>query len=277
MTRRERLERKAERLHGWAEKRETAAAAVFKAGEPFRGDTAFNTQPGHIPFRARLIAREDRAYESHKKAQGMESRAAGIERALDSSIYSDDVDAPERLAERIAELEAKRDRMKTINAAIRKGPGWLDRLTAAGFPLSDAEKKALIDAARGCVGEFRGFPAYALTNLGANIRRLQKRAEEVKRAADRAAKTEASGGVLLTEHPAINWCNVQFSEKPAAEVLDALRAAGYRWQGGAWHGALDVLPAVVREFAEESKTEPAHVDPNPTIAPGVLNVEAVRS
>jgi len=81
MTYRERREAEAERLREWAAKREERAAAVFKQGERFHGDFAFNTQPGHIPERARLIAREDRAHESLRKAQSMESRAAGIQTA----------------------------------------------------------------------------------------------------------------------------------------------------------------------------------------------------
>ena len=71
MTYRDRREARADRLNEWAGKREERAEAVFKAGEPFTSDYAFNTQPGHIPFRAKLIAREDRAYESTVKAASM--------------------------------------------------------------------------------------------------------------------------------------------------------------------------------------------------------------
>ena len=87
MTTRERREAKASKLRTWAGKRQTAAAAIFKAGEPYRGDIAFSTQPGHIPFRAKLIAREDRAHESLSKAHEMESRADEIERQADRAIY----------------------------------------------------------------------------------------------------------------------------------------------------------------------------------------------
>ena len=259
MTRRERLERKAERLHGWAAKRETAAAAVFKAGEVYHGDTAFNTQPGHIPERARLIAREDRAYASHKKAQGMESRAAGIEHALDRSIYSDDPDALESLAARIAELEASRDRMKRINAEIRKGDGWLDRLAASGCPITDHEGKHLVDAAR--FSGSKGYPAYALTNIGGNIRRLKERAEEIKRRNEQATKAENAGGVLIDDSPGCDWARVTFAEKPDRAVLDALRAAGWQWGNGSWHGARSTLPACVRELAEQADEQ---LPENPT-------------
>ena len=41
--------------------------------------------------------------------------------ALDRSIYSDDADAVETLTARIAEREAEREKMKTVNKLYRKG------------------------------------------------------------------------------------------------------------------------------------------------------------
>lgn len=167
MTRRERLEARAERLEGWAAKREAEAAAVLKSHERYRGDHAFNFQPGHIPERARVIRQADRAFESLDKAAGMSSRAAGIEAQLATSIYSDDVDAVEQLEARIGELEAKRDRMKTENAAYRKAhAGELKTMSAY-------ERDQAIPHA-----------SFTLTNLGANIRRNRERLEQIKR--DRA-------------------------------------------------------------------------------------------
>jgi len=119
VTYRDRREARAERLQEWAGKREDRAAAVLAAGEQYHGDIAFNTQPGHIPERARLIAREDRAHESLAKAASMRSRADGIESQLAASIYDDDPDAVEALRARIARLEAEREAAKTANTAYR--------------------------------------------------------------------------------------------------------------------------------------------------------------
>jgi len=41
------------------------------------------------------------------------------------------------------------------------------------------------------------------------------------------------------------WCRVTFAEKPAREILDALRAADYRWGAGSWTGRADALPPSV--------------------------------
>ncbi len=164
-TTRERREARAERLRGWAEKRQaTATATINTISDRFHGDWALVTQPGHIPERARMIAREDRAIESLNKADAMNGRAAGIESQLDRSIYSDDVDAVERLEERIAELTAKRDGFKAQNDAFRKE--------------HRAELKALSVYGR---DQAVPHPSWEVTNLSANIRRLQDRLVVVSR------------------------------------------------------------------------------------------------
>ena len=158
MTYRERREARAAKLRGWAEQRETRAAAALATGDQYRGDFAFNTQPGHVPERARLIAREDRAFASLNKAAQMRSRAEGIERQADHAIYSDDEDAVERLEERIAELEAQREHRKTANAAYRKA----HRAELAA--MSPYERYQAVP-----------YPGYSLSNIGGNISRLRDR------------------------------------------------------------------------------------------------------
>ena len=188
MTYREQREAKAERLRGWADKRTTDAAAVFKSHERYQGDTAFNTQPGHIPKRARVIAQADRAYQSLGKADRMASTAGGIEHQLDTSIYSDDEDAVERLEERIEGLEAKRETIKLINKAARKykTPEEFAKALAArqlgDIEISEATALGLAHCANTWGGKFRpGYDAYVLSNLSGDIGRQKKRLEQLKR------------------------------------------------------------------------------------------------
>lgn len=187
MTRRERMERRLARRLEWAQGRASKAAALRKSNEAYRGDYAFNTQPGHIPERARVIARDDKAFEHHNMAAHHEAKAAGIEAQLERSIFSDDPDAPERLRERIAGLEAQRVRMKAINAQVRKGPGWGARLEAAGITITDDERAELLSVAKFqpyyCTEHGPVFPPYALSNLGGNIGRLRKRLSEIEQRA----------------------------------------------------------------------------------------------
>lgn len=177
MTRRERLERRAERLQGWADKRTTEAHAVLAADrERYAGDVAFSTQPGHIPERERYLRRTEQQFESLDKAESMASRAAGIEEQLARSIYSDDVDAVEQLAARIERLEAERDRWKRYNAAARKGD------PDAAECLDEKQRAEVVSLARiGYLGDKGTLPGYVLSNLGAEIRRNSQRLERLKR------------------------------------------------------------------------------------------------
>lgn len=175
-TYRERREAKAERLRGWAEKRETQASAVLASHERYRGDVAFYTQPGHIPERARVIAQSDRAFESLQKAENMASRANSIEGALATSIYSDDPDAIEALEARIEKLEAERSAIKAYNASCRKGSPDESLLT-------DKQRRDLAGVKQHSaysLGKGGQFPAYALSNLSGNISTQRKRLVQLK-------------------------------------------------------------------------------------------------
>lgn len=76
--RQEGANRKADRLEEWAAKREARASATLNSHSEIRHDIAFNTQPGHIPFRARMIAADDRAFESLNVATGFRNRAESL-------------------------------------------------------------------------------------------------------------------------------------------------------------------------------------------------------
>lgn len=183
-TYRERREARAERLQEWADKRAAKAAELERRNEPYRGDIAFATQPGHIPERARVIARTEKAWEHSQKARSMASRAAGIEAQLATSIYSDDPDAIEALRARIAGLEAERDRIKSYNTSCRKAAksGGVGDLSL----LDDRQRAEILSLAKVCsyqVGAGGAFPGYHLSNLSGNIKRNRDRLAELERKA----------------------------------------------------------------------------------------------
>ena len=237
MTYRERREAKIEKLREWAEKRENAANQVLKSGEKYRGDYAFNTQPGHIPERARLIASQDRAFESLKKAEGMEARADGIATQLDRSVYSDDVNAIEALEARIAEREKKRDRMKHVNALYRKA----DVAALADLGLDYEAIKAKIDKAYSW--EKAPYVGWELTNLGATIRADKERIKQIQAMQARTEKAAAAPHGVLIE--GTDYVRVTFPEKPDRAIINDLKAAGFYWGSGSWNGSRAKLPASV--------------------------------
>lgn len=172
MTYRERREARAERLRGWADKREQQSAAELEKSHRVLDQIPFG-QPilvGHHSERADRRRREGawdalgRSAESARKAESMSSRADEIDRQAERAIYSDDPDALERLEARIAELETKRETMKARNAAYRKQhAAELGELT----PYQRSQQTP--------------HASYELTNLGGNIGRLRKRLEQMRR------------------------------------------------------------------------------------------------
>jgi len=236
-TYRERREAKADRLRGWADKRESESARTLdEIHDRYSGDHAFNFQPGHIPERARVIARQDRAFASLDKARDMTRRANGIDRQLRESIYDDDPDAVEQLEARIAALEAERDRIKRYNVSCRKGARDVSIL-------DDRQRGQLANVARVAayqLGKRGEFPSYALSGLSGNIKRNRDRLVVVKRRQERQEASEACG--VLVERHGNGYCTVTFAEKPAREVIVALKAGGFRWGKGSWFGPTATLP-----------------------------------
>lgn len=166
-TYRERREAKAARLREWAEMREAKSDAMHDAARSHTAGIPFgqpilmghHSQGRHERAIERSWAATGRAIENDRKAASMKGRADRIEAAAANAIYSDDPDAAERLAEKIAGLEAKRDEMKARNAAFKKANK--DKLKAIS---SAYERNRALP-----------HPSYELTNLSGNLSRLRKR------------------------------------------------------------------------------------------------------
>lgn len=155
----------------------------------------------------------------------------------DRPILSGDSDAVVRLRSEIDKSEKLRDRMKELNATIRKH-------AKAGV---DAQAAALVaaglseGAARGLLApDFAGrigFADFELTNLGANIRRMKARlgALAVTKATP-DAEVRGESGITLEDAPADNRVRLYFPGKPDISVRSALKASGFRWSPsiGAW-------------------------------------------
>jgi hypothetical protein len=182
-TYRERREARVERLREWADKRETRAGAELEQAEQMREAIPFG-QPilvGHHSerrdrnYRDRIHNKTGRALDSLDKARRMSSKADSIEAAAAAAIYSDDVDAVDRLRERVSDLCAQRDRIKAYNKTARAGapdPGLLD----------DKQRANLESIARHAswqLGKGGAMPAYVLSNLSGSIKRQRDRLDRL--------------------------------------------------------------------------------------------------
>ena len=182
-TYRERREARADRLRGWADKRESRAAAELEQATQMADAIPFG-QPilvGHHSegrdrnYRDRIHNKRVRALDSLDKARGMAAKADNIEAAAAHAIYSDDPDAVEALRARIVTLEAQRDRIKAYNKTARAG--------AANVSLLDAKQRANLASIKAHAPfQMRGeaLPAYALSNLSGSIKRQRDRLAQLE-------------------------------------------------------------------------------------------------
>lgn len=261
MTRRERMEARKERRLEWATSRDRKAQAGFNRARIIADGIPLG-QPILVGHHSETRARRDQERIHSGMRQGVESsdmaahhrsKADGIEHQLSRSIFSDDPDATERLEDRIASLETKREARKAVNKIVHRAPKdqWTPaketELLALGLTQPQAEKLFVPDF-MGCVG----FPAYSLTNLGANIRRLKERLVSIDRQARHTEAAQAAGGVIIVGE---EFINVTFAEKPERAIIEALKGAGFVWGGGNWGGYRVRLPESVSRMVEELKTE----------------------
>ena len=157
-------------------------------------------------------------------------------------IKSNDPEALEYLQEKLARLEASHAEMKQANAYYRKHktldgcPGisqatreWLTR--PGVFAKGDGTPLALY----GCP-----YPAYALQNSNANIKRTRERLEALKAVKASSAQEEQHDGCTYLENSEIMRVQLVFDGKPDEATRALLKANGFRWSPsqGAWQRQL---------------------------------------
>lgn len=74
------LDRKVERIRAHAERLQKEAGGKMAAFEEYRHDIAFVTQPGHIPFREKVMRRYEKGLEMVSEALELEKKADWLER-----------------------------------------------------------------------------------------------------------------------------------------------------------------------------------------------------
>ncbi len=262
MTRRDQLERKLAKREQWAQGARNQAAAehkkvddifsVIPMGQPILVD--HYSARGHINAIKKADKAMERGYEATKRAEEHESKAEGLARQLETTIFSDDENAIEKLEAKIKNLEQLQEEMKTANRIMRN-VRTSDEQKAAELKklgLSDDSIKSLLEPPMFSYQQ-RGFPAYALTNNNANIRRLKERIEDIKRRQERQqAAADTPNGVKLEtfkgQWSETEYCRVTFAEKPDYSIIKDLKANGFYWQAGCWHGEVEKLPESVKEL-----------------------------
>lgn len=240
-----RLERadKAEQRASAAEKGASSRASVIPMGQPIL--VGHHSERRHRRDLERINRGFDKAHEERTTAEDLRRRAAAVGRG---GVSSDDPSATTKLDEKLRGLEERLEHIKAVNAAWRKAgkpapdnaEGWTRVGELTGIAAEDLQKLRL-QVARLGFGSDTPYPSYSLKNLGAEIRRVRVRIEELKVAEDCEAVDEDHGVCRLVEAPEDNRVRLYFDGKPSDDVRALLKRSGFRWSRleGAWQRHLN--------------------------------------
>lgn len=213
----------------------------------------------------RTLARADaavrRAIDEGDKAKYYALRAAAAED--NNAISSDDPEAVQKLREKLAAMEERREHMKAVNAAWRRAgkpapndkDGW-ERVAEALAVDLESLGPVRLDMARFTFPQ--PWPSYAVTNLGANIRRVQERIKALEKSVDRQTTEAEVGAVQVVENVEDNRTQLFFPGKPAPDVRADLKSNGFRWcpTAGCWQRHLSgAATAIAQRIAMQATQE----------------------
>lgn len=224
----ERLQAAAERAEERAEAKFSQAsrmASVIPFGQPIL--VGHHSEGRDRRYRERIGKAMDKGCEEMKKAEYYADRAAAAEN--NTAISSDDPEACDKLAVKIAEAEKLQETMREFNKAMRKG----DNARMLELLGTQARVDKMLEP------DFcgrKGFADYQLQNNNANIRRMKERqAQLAKRANDEETEREING-VRIVENVDENRLQMFFDGKPSEVIRKELKGSGFRWSpmAGAW-------------------------------------------
>ena len=227
-----------DRLRAQAAKARSESAALRA-----RSDAVYDAIPfgqpilvGHHSERADRN-RRDRAFEqwgksiaAAEKAEYYDQKAEAAEN--NTAISSDDPEALTKLRDRLTELTEAQALMKQANAHWRKHgtmKGWAD--------LSDEAAARADEKIKGGYSWCQvPYPAYALQNNNANIRRIRERIAGLEQSRELGYQGwEFDGGEVIANSE-LNRLQIKFDAIPSEEQRTALKRSGFHWSraNGVW-------------------------------------------
>lgn len=187
-------------------------------------------------FPAKKKAKQVAAWDANRETYDRAEHYLQLLRTANTQpIKSNDPEAIEALTAKLEGLKQERAAMKAVNAFYRKH-GTLD-----GCPeLTPAARKAIEGMwARGWyVGV--PYPAYAMSNSLANVKRVEQRIKSLQAAQEAAPAEEDHDGIIYREDPDQMRVQLIFDGKPAEDVRAILKKWAFRWspRNQAWQRQL---------------------------------------
>ena len=194
--------------------------------------------PANFPVKKknRQIAAFDSNREFFNETQKLLDKIKSISNGSEL-IKSSDEDCIERLEYKLETLKTLQEKMKAVNAALRKKDieeGNLD-LMELGYTEDDIKEIRTPDI----IGRI-GYPAYRLQNNNQEIHRIEERINSLKTVKERGTTEEENDGYTYKEDAELMRIQFIFDDKPDEETRTILKQYGFRWapSQGAWQRQL---------------------------------------
>ena len=199
---------------------------VIPMGQPIL--VGHHSERSHRAHLARIDRHMEKSVDLASKADYYQRKAESVGQG---GISSYDPDAIKKLEKQLVHLKGRQDSMKAANKALRLKDTELGnaKLRGAGYSDKQIEELRTPDCF-GCIG----FASYTLSNNNANIRRIEKRIQQLKAAKEQEGEEKETD--LYTYR--VEEARVQFifDGKPEPCVRDILKRHGFKWSPsrGAW-------------------------------------------
>jgi hypothetical protein len=246
-------ESKAQALHDQAHR----MADVIPFGQPIL--IGHYSEKSDRSYRARIHNTFERAFGTSEKADYYKNRA---DNALsNNAISSDAPDAIQLLKEKLQNLKASHEMMIAGNKIIRSKKLTTDQKIAELVKIGMSEGRAKGTLIDDDCGEL-GFPRYAITNSGANIRNVEKRIELLEKQSTDVTTEQQIGDITIINSVEDNRIMITFPGIPDESIRARLKSDGFRWSpsNGAWQAyrtAAWKIPGIIRFLT----VMPAYVQP----------------
>jgi Domain of unknown function (DUF3560) len=170
-------------------------------------------------MRAGIEASKKSDYYSHKAA------AVGT-----GGISSDDPQALDKLREQLAQLSKTQETMKAVNAIFRKHKEPEAREAAMrAYGLADNVITNILAPNRSLRAGRAGFASYELSNNSANMRRIEKRIEQLGLLQTRVSNDFTCEAFEYKEDKEENRVMFIFPGKPEKDVRELLSKNAFKW------------------------------------------------
>jgi hypothetical protein len=149
-------------------------------------------------------------------------------------ISSDDPDAISKLREQLAQCKANQELMKNANAVLRKHSAKEDQLSGLiELGISQDNAYLIINPS---LSPRVGFARYQLSNNGANMRRIEKRIQQLEKASGRENTIIKRATFEYREDKEENRVMFIFEGKPEKHIREMLSRNAFKWSPtrGAW-------------------------------------------